>query len=88
MSRPILVAGANKGIGLATVRRLLGEADDAFVFLGSRDTDRGEAARDGLIAAHPAWAERVAVLPSTSPQRPRCTPPSSASPTASAGCTG
>ena len=39
-----IVTGANKGIGLAIVKRLLREHPDAFVYLGSRDIGRGEAA--------------------------------------------
>ena len=39
-----VVTGANKGIGLAIVKRLLKEHPDAFVYLGSRDVGRGEAA--------------------------------------------
>ena len=33
----ILITGANKGIGLATVRRLLESYDETFLLLGSRD---------------------------------------------------
>lgn len=60
--RRILVTGANKGIGLAIVEAILREHDDTFVFLGSRDRARGEAARDALIEAHPEWAARVRVV--------------------------
>ena len=42
--RRILVTGANKGIGLAIVTRLLRDFDDTFLFLGSRDLGRGQAA--------------------------------------------
>ncbi len=41
--RRILVTGANKGIGLAIARAILEEHDDTFVYLGSRDADRGRA---------------------------------------------
>jgi NAD(P)-dependent dehydrogenase (short-subunit alcohol dehydrogenase family) len=58
----ILVTGANKGIGLAIVTAILDERDDTFVFLGSRDFDRGQAARDALVAAHAGWAERSEVV--------------------------
>lgn len=60
--RRILVTGANKGIGLAIVTAILEEHDDTFVFLGSRALDRGQAARDGLVAAHPGWGDRLEVV--------------------------
>lgn len=60
--RRILVTGANKGIGLALVEGILREQSDTFVFVGSRDRERGEAARRGLVEAHPQWAERVQVV--------------------------
>ena len=40
----IVVTGANKGIGLAIVKRLLKEHPEVFVYLGSRDLGRGMAA--------------------------------------------
>lgn len=58
----ILVTGANKGIGLAIVTAILDEHDDTFVFLGARALERGQAARDGIVAAHPGWAERIEVV--------------------------
>lgn len=60
--RNIVVTGANKGIGHAIATAVLGEHDDTFLFLGSRDPERGKAALDGLRAASPAWANRVALL--------------------------
>lgn len=60
--RRILVTGANKGIGLAIVTAILDEHDDTFVLLGSRDAGRGEAAREGLLEAHPGWGDRVEVV--------------------------
>lgn len=60
--RRVLITGANKGIGLATVRAVLEAADDTFVFLGSRDRSRGEAARDGLVADDGSWKDRVEVV--------------------------
>lgn len=56
--RNILVTGANKGIGLAIVERILGEHEDTFVYLGSRDLERGQAAKAGLGAN----ASRVEVV--------------------------
>lgn len=58
----ILVTGANKGIGLATVERILAEHEGTMVFLGARDRGRGEAAREGLLAEHPDWAARLEVV--------------------------
>lgn len=58
----ILVTGANKGIGLATVRRILETADDTFVYLGTRSLERGQSAADELLAANPGWSERLEVL--------------------------
>ncbi|MEO8180662.1 MAG: SDR family NAD(P)-dependent oxidoreductase [Deltaproteobacteria bacterium] len=58
----ILVTGANKGIGLAIVEAILEQQASAHVLLGSRDRDRGEAARAGLLAKQPEWAARLAVL--------------------------
>lgn len=47
----VLVTGANTGIGLATVRRLLADRADVFVFLGARDPVRGMAAVESLSSA-------------------------------------
>jgi NAD(P)-dependent dehydrogenase (short-subunit alcohol dehydrogenase family) len=60
--RRILVTGANKGIGRALVAEILEHANDTFVYLGSRDRARGEEARASVIAAHPAWADRIEVV--------------------------
>lgn len=60
--RRILVTGANKGIGLAIVTAILEQHDDTFVLLGARDLERGQAARAGLLAAHPGWSDRVEVV--------------------------
>jgi NAD(P)-dependent dehydrogenase (short-subunit alcohol dehydrogenase family) len=46
--RRILVTGANKGIGLAIAQAILEEHADTFVYLGSRDADRGRAAAASL----------------------------------------
>lgn len=58
----ILITGANKGIGLATVRAVLEARDDTEVLLGSRSLQRGEAALDSLIGDEPDWSGRVEVL--------------------------
>lgn len=60
--RRILVTGGNKGIGLGIVRAILDEHEDSFVFLGSRDLGRGQAAGKGLVDGHPAWADRLEVV--------------------------
>jgi len=44
----ILVTGANKGIGLAIVKKLLGDYPDTHVLLGSRDEGRGKAALETI----------------------------------------
>ncbi|MBX3229626.1 MAG: SDR family NAD(P)-dependent oxidoreductase [Labilithrix sp.] len=46
--RRILVTGANKGIGLAIAKAILEEHADTFVYLGSRDPERGRAAAASL----------------------------------------
>ena len=61
--RRILVTEANKGIGLAIVAKILGEQDDTFVFLGSRDPGRASAAKDELTSDNPAWIDRIECLP-------------------------
>ena len=43
----VLVSGANKGIGLAIVKALAKKG--MFVFLGSRDIERGNAAKQSLV---------------------------------------
>ena len=60
--RRILVTGANKGIGAAIAERILEEADDTFVFLGSRDPDRGNATAERLRQAGTDRAERIQVV--------------------------
>ena len=59
----ILVTGANKGIGFAIVRGILNQHSDTFVLLGSRDRDRGHAAKQMLIDENAAWGERVDIIP-------------------------
>lgn len=59
----VLVSGANKGIGLAVVERLLTERSDTSVLLACRSQARGAAAAAELVARQPAWAARLEVLP-------------------------
>lgn len=54
-TRRVVVTGANKGIGKATVAAILGAADDTMVLLGSRDLGRGEAAVADILAEQPAF---------------------------------
>lgn len=58
----ILVTGGNAGIGFALCRRLLADRDDTFVYLGSRNADKGAAAVDALVAAVPAARGRVELV--------------------------
>lgn len=63
MTTKVLITGANKGIGRATVAAVLEARDDALVLLGSRDEGRGQAAREALVAKQANWAERIEVVP-------------------------
>ena len=60
--RRIVVTGANKGIGLAIVQAILEQHEDTFVYLGSRDAERGRASAASLTKAHPGWEQRVEVV--------------------------
>ena len=62
MTRRVLITGANKGIGKATVEGALDHDDDVHVLLGSRNMSRGEDARAEIIERHPEWAERLEVV--------------------------
>jgi NAD(P)-dependent dehydrogenase (short-subunit alcohol dehydrogenase family) len=59
--RRVFVTGGNKGIGFANVAAILSAHADAFVFLGSRDFSRGEAARLRLPDAARARCAVVAI---------------------------
>ncbi|KAM8805465.1 3-keto-steroid reductase/17-beta-hydroxysteroid dehydrogenase 7 [Eudromia elegans] len=54
MERVVLVTGASGGVGLALCRRLLDEDGRLHVCLACRNAQRSEAARDSVLAAHPA----------------------------------
>jgi NAD(P)-dependent dehydrogenase (short-subunit alcohol dehydrogenase family) len=59
----VLVTGGNKGIGLAIVKRLVKEYPDVFVYLGSRDVGRGNAAIELIVSEFGQSAkERVKLL--------------------------
>lgn len=58
---PLAVQGANKGIGLAVVERILAERPEAVVLLGSRDPSRGKAAAEALAAKHPGRVEALQI---------------------------
>jgi carbonyl reductase 1 len=60
--RRILVTGANKGIGLAIVEAILTQHADSFVYLGSRDLERGRAAAGGLERDHADFKSRIEVV--------------------------
>lgn len=47
----ILVTGGNKGIGKAVCEKLVRDWNDTFVFLGSRDLERGNAAVQSILQA-------------------------------------
>ena len=61
--RRVLITGANKGIGRAAVGAVLDHSEDTFVYLGSRSLERGEAARDALVAENSSREGRIAVIP-------------------------
>jgi len=62
-STRVVITGANKGIGRATVAAVLSARDDSFVYLGSRSEERGAAAKQVLVDGNASWAERIEVLP-------------------------
>ena len=55
----ILITGANKGIGLATVAKLLDSYDETFLLLGSRDSKKGQEALNSLVDSQPEWKDRL-----------------------------
>ena len=61
--KKVIVTGANKGIGLAIVKRLLEQFPEIFVYLGSRDQGRGLAAIEQLESdVGPSAKGRVKLL--------------------------
>ena len=55
----ILITGANKGIGLATVKKLLDSYSDTYVLLGSRNLARGKQALENLLKGDPKLKDRI-----------------------------
>lgn len=72
--RRVLVTGANKGIGRAIAEAILRHADDTFVYVGSRDRGRGEAARQSLPDAGRAEVVELDVTDAKSVERVRLEP--------------
>jgi len=58
----ILITGANKGIGLATVAKLLDSYDETFLLLGSRDSKKGQEALNSLVDSQPEWRDRLELI--------------------------
>ena len=58
----ILITGANKGIGLATVAKLLGSYDETFLLMGSRDSKKGQQALNSLLDIQPEWKDRLDLI--------------------------
>ena len=61
-TKHIFVTGGNAGIGFALCKLLVGEREDTFVFLGSRDAEKGAAAVKSISDAYPAAADRIALV--------------------------
>ena len=55
----ILITGANKGIGLATAKKLLESYSNTYVLLGSRDFSKGKQALESLLKGDPEFKDRV-----------------------------
>lgn len=58
----ILITGANKGIGLATVKKLLESYSDTYVLLGSRDLSRGQHTLNELVNSNQQWNDRIDLI--------------------------
>ena len=59
----ILITGANRGIGLALVEKVLEFSEQHYVYLGSRSVERGETAATELYTRNPDWKNRIQVVP-------------------------
>ena len=58
----ILITGANKGIGLATVKKLLESHSEAYVLMGSRDLKKGAQAMESLSNWNTEFKDRIYLL--------------------------
>ena len=58
----ILITGANKGIGLATAKKLLESYSETYVLLGSRDFKKGKQALETLLISSPKFKNRVKLI--------------------------
>ena len=58
----ILITGANKGIGLATAKKLLESYSETYVLLGSRDFKKGKQALETLLKSSPKFKNRVKLI--------------------------
>jgi len=58
----ILITGANKGIGFATVSTLLSSFKETFLLLGSRDLKKGQEAIKSLLDRNPEWKDRLDLI--------------------------
>ena len=59
----ILITGANKGIGFATVNSILERDSHTHVFLGSRNRENGERGKQELSTRTPSVEKRITVVP-------------------------
>ena len=58
----ILITGANKGIGLATAKKLLESYNETYVLLGTRDLNKGSQAMKSLSNVNPEFKDRIHLL--------------------------
>ena len=58
----VLITGANKGIGLATVKKLLKSYSDTYVLLGSRNLKKGKQALESILKVNPEFKDRVNLI--------------------------
>lgn len=61
MAKTILVTGGNAGIGLALCKKLVQE-DGVYVYMCSRDMERGSQGLKSIIDAHPEAASKIELL--------------------------
>ena len=62
MNKRILVTGGNKGIGKAICQKLVSEWPDTIVYLGSRDSERGQAAIRDIVNAVGCAKDRLQLI--------------------------